>query len=505
MAAIWGAAIAGAVQLGSSLLGSSKAKKAAKQQKAFTKNQLQIAGTSYSPVNVNTPGGGGVTFGNQNQPTSWGGYQSPTNGGGTYQIPGGENSGSQFIGANGQPVTGGSLGINNGNVTPIRGNEGVVNFGNGFRQVGKYGLQSDLGSINTSVGDLEGLRQFGVGQGDQIQQLGAMNDGSLTPGQTLGLGTAFSGLEGMNGANQDLGPMQFLAGSALGQSYGDMQQTRQNPFAAGLQDQVLGDAAGQLGYAGGDFSGVYNDTLGLLRSSAAHGEQLQGANFLQRMFDTGGRGTTGGANQTQAFMRGLGEADTTRQLQALGEARNQQNQALNVGTGLYNVGQGISSQQDSLMNNALSRFGNLGNWAQGLSQQRFNQGQGMVDAGNSLFNLGSAAYDEPSRRVQQNQSLQQNLLANQTALQAFGMAPADLALRAMAGQASTRLGQASVNGSNLSAPAAMNASLWGSIGANAGAFGQLGQSLAQGYQNRYGSNVSGRGGLNESLARFPNG
>ena len=443
-----------ALSVGSSLLGGRSAKKAAKTQSRLAKNQMAIAGTAYSPINVQGIGGAGVTFGG-----SSGGY-------GSLQPGQTLNTGSKST--------------------------SITDLGGGFRRVGRYGVQSDIGNVQINAGDLGQFRP-GVlgGMLGGIQQYG--QPGGLNDFQNLGSQAALGGLGQQLQSLQGLGSLENQAqlGSQLG--FGGLAQAYGGPqFGADVQQAAMQGALGQTQAAGQGFDQAYQNSLGLLRESARPGEELAGANFLQRMFDTGGRATSGGAMQTQQFAQGLAQADTNRQLQALGEARAQQTQALQQAQGLTGIGQGIQGAQQQALQGAVSRFGGLQSLASNLSNQRFNRGAGLAQTGGGLFELGQQQQLAPLQQQAAGLGLAQGGLNFLGGIQDQAYRPFEAAQNLMAQQANARMGQSSIGGANaLSAPAAQNASLWGSIGGAlggisgsdiSGAFGKLGGLFGGGQQ-----------------------
>lgn len=149
----------------------------------------------------------------------------------------------------------------------------------------------------------------------------------------------------------------------------------------------------------GNYDAVRDDTLAALRTQAEPFERRAFNSLQNNQFATGRLGTSGGALQTEAFARGLAQADTERQLIARQEARNVQN------------------NEDSLLQSAFGRFVQTAGMANDLAQQRF---------GNSML-LNDTAFN----RGQQN--LQNQIMAAQLPTQLQGQ-QLQLALQAMQGQ-----------------------------------------------------------------------
>lgn len=418
---VWGQLASGAF----GALGALSGRKAAKQQRRIAKEDRNVAGTAYEPINLSGIGGAGLQFG---------GY-----GGSDYSgTLGGKRSGQ------------------------------IQDLGGGYRKIGRYTVQSDINNAQLSLGDLDPFRQGLMGQAGNI--LGGFDN--FAAGQQLqGLapGLALAGLGEMGAGADMVGGMSPFTGTAFGQAFGNLQDAQANPFQQDAMQGFLSSGQGLIDRAGQGYDQAYQDTLGLLRESARPGEELAGANFLQRMFDTGGRATSSGALQTQQFAQGLAQADTNRQLQALQEARNRQNQDLNVGQSIYGTGMDIRGMQDDLLGSATNRFGALADLNQGLAQTRYNMGTGMGGYAAGLGQLGQGLQSQPFANIN-------NFVGSLGGLQSYAMAPAELAMRMMNDQSAARLGQVGVGSRDLNAVNANNASLFGTLaGVDWGsAFGKLG-------------------------------
>lgn len=174
----------------------------------------------------------------------------------------------------------------------------------------------------------------------------------------------FANLQGMIGGNMDTAQGQI--GTRLGQS----QQLDQQGM--GLMGQAM-QQFGDIGTA----DQVRGDVLGLLREQAAPFEQRAFSNLQNNQFATGRLGSSGGALQTEAFARGLAQADTDRQLKSFQEGRLTQNNALNLGLGLSNAGAGRMTLGQNLLQNAFSNWGNFAGMASDVEGQRFGQEMGV--------------------------------------------------------------------------------------------------------------------------------
>ncbi len=242
-------------------------------------------------------------------------------------------------------------------------------FGN---QVG-----ADFGGQASSLLDLQGLSAL---QGPQANN------------------NFFSALQG--GIGNNLG----LAQGGIGQALGFGQAT--NPLgnaAFGIAGQQLGDI--------GTFDQVRGSQLDLLRQQAAPFEQRAFDNLQNNQFATGRLGSSGGALQTEAFARGLGQADLDRQLAASSEARNVQNNALGLASGSFGLGSAQRSLADSLLGNAFNRFGDFAGLASDVEGNRFAQN---LTAQNNNFNqlqglFGNALGLEGFQQESQNNAFSQFL------------------------------------------------------------------------------------------------
>jgi hypothetical protein len=177
-------------------------------------------------------------------------------------------------------------------------------------------------------------------------------------------------------------------------------------------------------------------TLDLLRQQAAPFEQRAFNANQQNLFGTGRLGTTGGGLQTEAFARGLGQADLARQLQAGQESRL------------------ASSQQDQLLSSAFSRFGDTSRLAADLNQGLFGREQQ-----SALF---------PGQLQAQQLGLAGTALGGQSQLFDQGMAQFQAALNAAIARSNAAAGVAS----NLTAQSGQGgalAGLYGGLASGAGA------------------------------------
>jgi len=430
-------ALAAGGALASGIGGLFQGKDAARDAKRFARNALEIQGTAFSPINLSGPGGAGISFG---------GSPGVQAGG-----PGGQVGAPQFLPGGGTPNT-------------------ITDLGGGFRQVGRGGFQSDLGNINLTAGNLDPV-QLAIAQAAQGINLG---QGGLNQAQLAGLGLGGQGAGAFDPSA--LQALMGLSGNAVGSLFGDFQNASQNPFLAGL-GQSLGQQGGDILSGMGGFDQAFDTTLGRLRESAQPFEDRAFRNLQQRQFSTGQMGTSGGALQTEAFARGLGQADLQRQIQAGGEARAQQASDLGLGVGLLGAGSGVQSLQDQLLGTAFNRFGQAADLSRALTQDIGTQAGRQQLFGSNLFNLGTASQLFPQEFQTGNIQNLNQLLTGSSSIQGQAIAPAELALRFMTNQANTRTGQASQLGdsiANLTAPQTFNASVLGDLSTALGGGDALG-------------------------------
>jgi hypothetical protein len=180
----------------------------------------------------------------------------------------------------------------------------------------------------------------------------------------------------------------------------DAQQQQLNNFqsvAPGLANTAFLGAAQRAQEAGQGFDTTYQDVLSNLRQQAAPFEERQLNQLQNDLFGSGRLGTTGGALQTEAFARGLGQADLQRQLSARNEARAVQDQALAQAQGLAGLGSGVRGLDDQLLSSAFGRFNQTAQLAQNLGQQRF---------GNSIL-LNQQGYERALQGLNTSMQLQQ--------------------------------------------------------------------------------------------------
>jgi hypothetical protein len=301
---------------------------------------------------------------------------------------------------------------------------------------------------------------FGDGNGGSIN-LGDLGNARNFLTQ-LGTNSAFNAQSG----GMPPGVLQALQQLQGGGSLPGMPNTSQ---LDGNMSEMLARTFGQVGQSQ-NFNQVRDDTLGLLRDQARPFEQRAFNNLQNDQFATGRLGTSGGGMQTEAFARGLAQADTSRQLSAIGEARN------------------VQQNEDSLLQSAFGRFAQTAGMANDLTQQRFGNSMLLNETGfgRQQQNFGNQITAAQLPMQMQGQQLQLALqaLQGQGFLNDQGMQQFQAALAASQAGANARIG----SGSNVAALAGARAQMptsndiWGQaltgiagrIGGNEGVMGALG-------------------------------
>jgi hypothetical protein len=255
----------------------------------------------------------------------------------------------------------------------------------------------------------------GAAQGSQ-NALSAFAGTGTTPGDFSGLLAGAYG--GMDAANNQLGAVTPLAQ----QGYSNMGQYLQE--VAGGSEQAR------------------SRTLDLLRQQAQPYEERAFSGLQDNLFSTGRMGSTGGALQTEAFARGLGEADLSRQLAANQEGRNFQNNAMGLAGASGNL-------SDSLLQNAFGNFQNFAGLANDVENSRFAQN---IAGGEMGFDQLQQLFSNNLALGTTNQAVRDGNLAQAMASFGFGnslndaaLPYANLALQAEQARSNAALGQGSVS------------------------------------------------------------
>lgn len=275
--------------------------------------------------------------------------------------------------------------------TGVSGNLGEVLYNdNGGYQLNltpeQQAIQSALqGGILGQLG--------GGGFGGVINSLGGLfGSGDMT--------NAWQGLQAQLG--QDANPF-------FQQAIGNMQGAQGFAQGAGMQgllggmaglnpQQAFNQAGGFFGQAqnlmgqAGDVQGLINDRYNALSQAAAPGEERAYNSLQQKLFSQGRLGSTGGSRDIEAFARGLGQADLSRQMEAQnlglatqGQLMNQAAQFGGLGSSLLGQGYGAAGQLGSLGQGMFGMGNDLTN--QLLSTQLGQQDYGISRAGQRMASM----------------------------------------------------------------------------------------------------------------------
>ena len=235
----------------------------------------------------------------------------------------------------GQSVASGGIGAGRSQATPAS----VAN---------SIGIDNSLGNLTGAFDGLTALATQGIGQAGLA-------------GITPDIQQAFNNQQAAFGAqvNGDFGTLDALA-QGTGQQFGFANQAATdlslNGFQRGLQDAAFAGANSLIDNAATSSQDASAEALQLLRDQARLSEDRQFQDLQENLFATGRLGTSGGALQTEAFARGLAEADNDRQILALQEGRNAGTFDLNQAAGLAGVGSDQAALEDQLLNSAFNRF-----------------------------------------------------------------------------------------------------------------------------------------------------
>lgn len=464
----WVAVGTAAVSVGTGAMAAGAAKKEGKKNRKAQEAQNAIAANAFTPVQVNAAGGAGATFGGAQQGTALAGNT--------------DFSALAALGA-GAPTGASSVNPNS-----------TAGLGDGVAAGGSGGVNAqDLGSINLNLGDLDpaaaGLRQLttqNVGQAGLAQGSNATLDQNFANFQQAGQQFGDPGFSTLNSLLQG-------SGQAFGNASADLFNQQQNPFQQGLQNSLFAGAGQSFNALPGTQEQSRQQTLDLLRQQAQPFEDRAFSNLQDRQFATGQSGTSGGGLQTEAFARGLGQADLQRQLTAGQEGRNAQTAQLGLAQGQLGAGSGLAGMQDSLLSSALNRFNSITGLSSGLSNQRFTTGQQLTQ---DQFGRAGSLLQQSFAPQQLQQLLQGGYLQNasaaagiQSGLQGDAINQANLGLNAAQIQANARLGGVAgsavspVDSSTSTALAQLSGAIGGS-NAIGGALTALGDRFGSGGQTQ---------------------
>jgi hypothetical protein len=201
---------------------------------------------------------------------------------------------------------------------------------------------------------------------------------------------------------------------ALGQlQYGLMPQDPNlnvggNPFDRALEAALRGNAMDQMGTLNMSPEQLGQQRLDVLRQQAEPFEQRQFNQLQDNLFATGRVGTTGGGIQTEAFARGLAQADTGRQLAAQDLGRQYRADALGQMGSMLGMRGDTRRLEDALNQNLFGR--QLGAAGFGLDRSRFGLD---MDRTGEMFRQGHFDRAAHSADAVGNRALQRFGLAEQ--------------------------------------------------------------------------------------------
>ena len=219
---------------------------------------------------------------------------------------------------------------------------GRIDYSKDAKQI-MVDLSPDQQAMYDAMGSNALQYMTGGGYGGELSRILGVQAGGQIPGLFQGaLESSYVDPSALYGYNAGTSP--FLGG--MGALFGGAGQ-------AGLaalygQQPGLGEANRMFGLgnemAGRNYSDVFNQRLGLLREQAAPFEERAQNAFLTKQYGMGRMGSTGGGRDVEAFARGMSQADTTRQLDAMNLSEALYGRDLAAGTNLMGAGlQGLLS------------------------------------------------------------------------------------------------------------------------------------------------------------------
>ena len=371
---------------------------------------------------------------------------------------------------------------------------------------------SSNGAVSTGLGSrLQGQR-------DTVDQFGSMFSGRAGQDFTSGMRNTIGMAQGAAGQQADPNG-QLFAGLQQGAQGGLGMAAQGLGRAANIQGQLDPFAQQAFGMSQdfmnqiGTGEGARNQSLDLMRQLAAPEEARQFAGLQQNQFSTGRLGSSGGALQTEAFARGLGQADLSRQLSSFQEGRNTQQNNFGLAQGMAGLGSGALSTGDSLLRNAFSNFQGMTGLSQGIEGQRFGQQgtaqQNMFSQLQSIFGMQGA---EQNQQAGMENNAFSNFLRSIGAGQGIDQVPLDRLqtsqnIEAQRQNAAIGVGSNLQNGTAGQGASTMAAAFSGLGGAaqNFGQmFGNIGQPATPSFSAGTGSNgnIVGSNGMNIDPAAF---
>lgn len=287
--------------------------------------------------------------------------------------------------------------------------DGQINMGLSGQQ---QGLFDALGG--TAMQGLSGAgpnAQFA----DQFRQLG----GQALPGafggvqNAPGMGGLFSQFQGQ------VNPMAQMLGAG-----GIMGLQGAQPQFGGLTQQLAQQGQGMFNT---DVSGIINDRFNALSQQAAPGEERAFNSLQNRLFSQGRLGSTGGSRDFEAFGRGLGDAQLSRQMAAQNLGLQTQAQQAGIGSQLFGAAQGFGGLDLNRLTGGLGAASNAFGQAGGLfgnvfgagaqsNQADFSRALQRMQAAQGMFGFGQglneADFGQGLQALGGQQSIEAGLRAN---------------------------------------------------------------------------------------------
>lgn len=250
-------------------------------------------------------------------------------------------------------------------------------FGSSFGATGQSSLSPEALMAQASLGGaIPGLLSGGFANLPGVQEAQSQAG--------LGLGSAFQNFNNVLGqqqGSQAFGGLQglFSGSQGLGNIFANQAAQGPQDFSGGAQNALFAGGLGQLNAAGNQ-SALFNQSLNTQRQAATQGGLLDRAiNSLQnRQFATGRLGSTGGAQETQAFLDSVARQDLGFQNNAFNQAQSQQELLGRLGQGQIGLGSGLLSTNLNQFNTAGRTAGDLFGLAGQLEGQGFNQQLGAL-------------------------------------------------------------------------------------------------------------------------------
>jgi hypothetical protein len=230
--------------------------------------------------------------------------------------------------------------------------------------------QAMSSSANPFGGFADSLKGQGAGDVGAAYS-GAQNYGGLSPDFINQIMGGFAGL-------QNQGPQFNLGGLA--------RQSSNNPFSR----EMINTGRGLLNQ---DYGDVAQKQLDLMRQDAQPQEQQQTNDLFQRLYGQGRLDSTGGGMDITAFAKGLGQADTQRQLSAMNFAQGLRSSDQQLGANLFNSGNNSYLQ-------GIGQAGQLGSTINSQDTARNQLGlQALLGAQNFGTSLDNTGYSRANDRV----------------------------------------------------------------------------------------------------------